>query len=138
MVILRVLKWIVITFTVVVLAAVLYLSFADLNWMKPRIESAVADATGRRLQIGGAFDLDIVPSPAILLEDVSISNADWGSEPMLATIGHVSARLGFRSLSTCCWRPMNRASRTGPWAPQANPRQPNRPIPQATLVAACR
>ena len=98
MAILRILKWIVITITVVVLAAVLYLSFADLSWMKPRIESAVADATGRRLQLAGDFDLDIVPSPSIVLENVSLSNADWGSEPMLATIGHVSARLGFWSL----------------------------------------
>jgi len=98
MAILRVLKWIVITITVVVLAAVLYLSFADLNWMKPRIESAVAEATGRRLQLAGDFDLDIVPSPSIVLENVSLSNADWGSEPMLATVGYVSARLGFWSL----------------------------------------
>jgi uncharacterized protein involved in outer membrane biogenesis len=95
MAILRILKWIVITITLVVLAAVFYLSFADLNWMKPRIESAVADATGRRLQLAGDFDLDIVPSPSIVLEDVSLSNVDWGSEPMLVTIGHVSARLGF-------------------------------------------
>jgi uncharacterized protein involved in outer membrane biogenesis len=98
MAILRVLKWILITFTVVLLAAVLYLSFADLNWMKPRIESAVADATGRRLQLGGDFDVNIVPAPSIVLEDVSLSNADWGSEPMLATIGHVSAGLSFWSL----------------------------------------
>ena len=98
MAILQVLKWILITFTVVLLAAVLYLSFADLNWMKPRIESAVADATGRRLQLGGDFDVNIVPAPSIVLEDVSLSNADWGSEPMLATIGHVSAELSFWSL----------------------------------------
>ena len=98
MAILQVLKWILITFTVVLLAAVLYLSFADLNWMKPRIESAVADATGRRLQLGGDFDINIVPAPSIVLEDVSLSNADWGSEPMLATIGHVSAELSFWSL----------------------------------------
>jgi len=96
--ILRALKWIVITVVVVVVAGVLYLSFADLNWLKPRIESAVADATGRQLKLGGVFDLDIVPSPAIELEDVSLSNAEWGSEPMLATIGYVSARLGFWSL----------------------------------------
>jgi len=98
MAVLRVLKWLAITFMVLVVAGVLYLSFADLNWLKPRIESAVADATGRQLKLGGAFDLDIVPSPALVLEDVSLSNAEWGSEPMLASIGHVSARLGFWSL----------------------------------------
>jgi uncharacterized protein involved in outer membrane biogenesis len=40
-------------------------------------ESAVADSTGPKLQLGGAFDLDIVPSPGIVLEDVSLSNAEW-------------------------------------------------------------
>ena len=94
----RLLKWIGMTFVVAVVAAILYLSFADLNWLKPRIESAVADATGRTLTLGGTFDLDIVPSPAIVLEDVSLSNAEWGSEPKLAKIGHISAKLGLWSL----------------------------------------
>lgn len=92
--ILRLLKWISMTFIVAVVAAILYLSFADLNWLKPHIESAAADATGRTLKLGGTFDIDIVPSPAILLEDVSLSNAEWGSEPELVRIGHISARLG--------------------------------------------
>ena len=96
--ILRLLKWISMTFIVAVVAAILYLSFADLNWLKPHIESAAADATGRTLKLGGTFDIDIVPSPAILLEDVSLSNAEWGSEPELVRIGHISARLGLWSL----------------------------------------
>jgi len=48
--------------------------------------------TGRTLKLGGTFDIDIVPSPAILLEGVSLSNAEWGSEPKLAKIGHISAK----------------------------------------------
>ena len=98
MFILRMLKWVVITFVVLIVAGVLYVSFGDLNWLKPRIESAVADATGRQLKLGGAFDLDIVPSPALVLEDVSLSNAEWGSEAVLASIGLASARLDFWSL----------------------------------------
>jgi uncharacterized protein involved in outer membrane biogenesis len=47
MLIVKILKWIVVTFVLVVIAGVLYLSFADLNWIKPRIESAVAEVTGR-------------------------------------------------------------------------------------------
>lgn len=94
----RLLKWIVITCIVLVVVAVLYLSFADLNWLKPRIESAAAEATGRTLKLDGRFDLDIVPSPTIVLEDVSLSNTEWGSEPELVKIGHLSARLGLWSL----------------------------------------
>jgi uncharacterized protein involved in outer membrane biogenesis len=92
--VLRALARIATTLIILVVAGILYLSFADLTWLKPRIESAVADATGRELKLSGVFDLAIVPSPAIVLEDVSLSNAEWGSAPMLATIGHVSARLG--------------------------------------------
>jgi uncharacterized protein involved in outer membrane biogenesis len=81
MFIVRAFKWIVYIFLLVSTVAVLYLSFADLNWLKPHIESAVAEATGRELKLIGNFDLNIVPSPSISLEDVSFSNADWGSEP---------------------------------------------------------
>lgn len=67
-----------------VVVGVLYLSFADLGWFKPGIESAVAEATGRQLQLGGDFDLDldldldILPAPAIVLENVSLPNAEGG------------------------------------------------------------
>ncbi len=98
MIILNTLKWLAVVVVALVLAAVLYLSFADLGWLKPRIESAVNTATGRQVQLGGAFDLDIVPSPAILLEDVRLSNAAWGSEPTMVNLGHLHARLGFWSL----------------------------------------
>jgi AsmA protein len=98
MLIVKILKWIVVTFVLVVIAGVLYLSFADLNWIKPRIESAVAEVTGRELKMNGNFDLDILPTPSITLEDVTFSNADWGSKPMMANIGHFSTEVGLWSL----------------------------------------
>ena len=55
--VLRVLKTMVIIVILVLVAAVLYLSYGDLNWMKPRIEAAAADATGRTLALNGKFDL---------------------------------------------------------------------------------
>jgi uncharacterized protein involved in outer membrane biogenesis len=98
MLVLKTLMWTAAVLVVLLVSGVLYLSYADLGWLKPRIESAVADATGRQLRLGGDLDLDIVPAPAIVVENVSLSNAGWGSEPMLATIGHASARLDFWSL----------------------------------------
>jgi len=79
-------------------AVVLYLRFADLNWLKPRIETAVADATGRKLKLNGNFALNIVPSPSITLEDVSFANADWGSGPMMVRVNYFSAEVGLWSL----------------------------------------
>ena len=98
MFIVRSLKWILILLILLLLTAAIYLTYADLNWMKPRIESAVADATGRTLKMNGDFDLAIIPSPAVTVEDVSFSNADWGSAPMMAQIGHFSVEVGLWSL----------------------------------------
>ena len=91
--ILRIVAWLLVGVVVLVLAGVCYVSFADLNWLKPRLESIVAGVTGYRLELGGAIDLDIVPAPAVLLEHVVLSNSHWGSQPKLASIGHLTARL---------------------------------------------
>jgi AsmA family protein len=48
--------------------------------------------------MNGNFDLDILPTPSITLEDVTFSNADWGSKPMMANIGHFSTEVGLWSL----------------------------------------
>jgi uncharacterized protein involved in outer membrane biogenesis len=48
--------------------------------------------------MNGNFDLDILPTPSITLEDVTFSNADWGSKPMMANIGHFSTEVGLCSL----------------------------------------
>ena len=98
MFIVHVLKWVVATLALVVIAGVLYINFADLNWIKPRIESAVAEATGRELKVNGIFDLNILPSPSIALEHVTFSNATWGSKPIMAEVGHFSAEVGLWSL----------------------------------------
>ena len=98
MFILRTTKWLLISLIFAFTAVVLYLSFADLNWLKPQIEMAVADATGRQLKLNGNLDINILPSPFITLEDVSFANAGWGSDPMMARVGSFSAEVGLRSL----------------------------------------
>jgi len=98
MFIIRTIKWLLIFLILLAAAVVLYLRFADLNWLKPRIETAVADATGRKLKLNGNFDLNIVPSLSITLEDVSFANADWGSDPMMVQVNYFSAEVGLWSL----------------------------------------
>lgn len=98
MFIIRTIKWLLISLVFLIVGAVLYLSFADLNWLKPRIEIAVADVTGRKLKLNGNFDINIVPSPSISLADASFANADWGSDPMMARVGSLSAEVGLWSL----------------------------------------
>ena len=95
---LRVLKWLVTAVVLAVAAAVLYLAFADLAWLQPRMESAVAEATGREFKIDGRFGLNLLPTTSVVLEDVSFANASWGSQPAMAKIGHFSGEVAPWSL----------------------------------------
>lgn len=94
----RILKMITAVIGVVVVAVVLYLLFADLSKYRPTIENAVAEATGREFRINGTLELDVLPSPSIVMEDVTLTNAEWGSDRLMLKIGHLSARVGLWSL----------------------------------------
>jgi AsmA protein len=93
MLIIRMVKWLAIALVLVVSAGALYLGFADLAWLKPRIESAVAEGTGRELKIEGRFDFNLLPTLSLTMEDVSFANASWGSQPVMVNIGHLSGKV---------------------------------------------
>ncbi len=82
---------------VLVLAA-LYLTLADLSRFRPGIESLVSDALGREFRIDGEFSLELFPVAAISIDDAVLANSDWASEPNMAEIGHLSARVSLWSL----------------------------------------
>jgi len=78
--------------------AVLYLSLADLSRFRPRLEALASDVLGRELRIGGDFDLEVLPRPALVATDVTFANASWGaSEPMLSA-GRLAVEVGLWSL----------------------------------------
>ena len=79
-------------------AAVLYLAFGDLGRHKGRIEALVTERLGRPFAIDGAFELEVLPSIALVAERVRLGNAPWGSQPQMAEVGRVSARIGVWSL----------------------------------------
>jgi hypothetical protein len=90
--------WILGLLVALIAGLLVYLSVADLTWVKQRVETAVSEATGREFRIGGDFQLDVLPEPSVLVEDVTLANADWGSEPDMVRVGHFSARVGLWSL----------------------------------------
>ncbi len=94
----KVVLWILGLLAAVIAGLLVYLSVADLTWVKERVETAVSESTGRDFRIGGDFRLDVLPEPSVLVEDVSLANAEWGSEPEMVRIGHFSARVGLWSL----------------------------------------
>jgi AsmA protein len=94
----KIFKYTVILLAVIVLVCVLVLSVMDFSRFQPEIEAVVQDATGREFSINGDFSVKVLPSPTILVEDVTLSNASWGSEPELLRVGHFSAKIGLWSL----------------------------------------
>jgi AsmA protein len=92
------LKYAAIIVAAILVIGVLLLSVMDFSRFQPDIEAAVQEATGREFRINGDFRVKVLPSPTILAEDISLSNASWGSEPELARIGHFSAKFGLWSL----------------------------------------
>jgi len=68
----------------VIIALIIVVHTYDFNRLKPRIESAVQDATGRELTMAGDIELDFGFAPALVVQQVALQNADWGSEPQMA------------------------------------------------------
>ncbi len=94
----KIVAWILGLLVLLVAGVIAYLSFADLTWVKERIETGVTESTGREFRINGNFELDVLPQPSVVVEDVSLANAEWGSAPSMATVGVFSARLDLWSL----------------------------------------
>ena len=80
------------------LAIVLYLALADRGRHRGLVEDLVARRTNRAFTIGGAFELEVLPSVSVVAEDVRLANAEWGSEPSMVTIGRVATEVSLWSL----------------------------------------
>lgn len=75
-----------------VVAAVAYALF-DGEQYKARLSKRVVDLTGRTLTVNGKAELDLSLPPKIVLNDVRLKNARWGSRPDMARIKRVEIQL---------------------------------------------
>ncbi|WP_028315618.1 AsmA family protein [Desulfatibacillum aliphaticivorans] len=93
----RVIKWtigIIAALVVLCVGGIAYvLSTLDLNQFKADIETNVQNATGRKLNLAGDVELKIGFSPALTVESVSFANAEWGSQPNLASIDRLEVQV---------------------------------------------
>ena len=80
------------------LACILYVSFADLGHHKARIESLVTHYTGRAFVIDGEFRLRVFPTLTLIVERARFANAGWGSKPQMVEVGHLEAQIDTWSL----------------------------------------
>ncbi|HEM47146.1 MAG TPA: AsmA family protein, partial [Alphaproteobacteria bacterium] len=76
-----------------VVGAVAVLMSTDFNQYKPRIAEEVKAATGRDLAIAGDLALKVSLSPAVTVEGVTLSNADWGSRPEMVSVERFEAEV---------------------------------------------
>ncbi len=79
------------------LVVTVYVIFAsyDYNTLKPEISSAFQNATGKELTLGGDVSLKIGLTPTLIVRDVTIQNAPWGSRPELAMIKRLEIKVRF-------------------------------------------
>ena len=73
---------------------VVYLLNLDFNQYKPEIAQAAKSATGRDLSINGDLSLALSLNPSIVVEGVTLANAQWGSKPQMLTVKRFEGQVG--------------------------------------------
>lgn len=84
----KILKIAVAAVVVIVAGIFIVLATVDVSQYKGMIESQAKAATGRDVSIGD-IDLAVSLSPAIVLTDVKMANAAWGSRPEMLVLPRV-------------------------------------------------
>jgi len=88
-----ILKLLLVLVVLVIGGAAVFIATLDVNQYKDRIAGALADATGREVTLAGPIDLSLGLSPALVVEDVTIGNAEWASDPHMADVGRLEAQV---------------------------------------------
>jgi AsmA family protein len=83
----------VLVIVVLVSVALVIVARYDYDKLKPQIENAFKESTGRALVLRGKLDLHIGLSPTLVVNDASIGNASWGSRPGLAEIKRLEVQV---------------------------------------------
>ena len=83
----------VLTIVILIAAVYAYLKTYDYNKLKPLVARMVEDATGRKLSLGGDVNLEIGFVPALVVTNVALANASWGSQPQMIEIEKLQVRV---------------------------------------------
>ncbi len=90
-------KWVLAGLILLVVGAIavgwVIITHYDYNRLKPQIENALREATGRELTLRGNLDLKIGLTPALVVHSAALQNAPWGSRPQMAEIERLEVRL---------------------------------------------
>lgn len=81
-----------------IIALVAVVKSIDVNDYRGVLTNAAKAATGRDLTIRGKLSLRLSLTPALIAEDVSLSNAAWGSRPDMIHVQRLRADIGLLPL----------------------------------------
>lgn len=76
----------------------IYIANLDANEYRGVIEQAAKDATGRDLTIAGDMDFAVSFTPALVVEDVALSNAEWASAEKMVRLKRLEVQVGLLPL----------------------------------------
>lgn len=82
----------------VLLAGIGILVFQDHSEYQRQVAEAFRLMTGRALVVEGDIRMRIGLNPTLIMEDVSLANAKWGSKPHMASFRHFEASFDLMSL----------------------------------------
>ncbi|MEM7072236.1 MAG: AsmA family protein, partial [Pseudomonadota bacterium] len=83
---------------VVLVGAVVFLKTINLESWREEIKDFVATRTGRELHIMGPMEFQFGLTTRLRLQDVSLSNASWSSEPVMFEMGRFDLVLDWRQI----------------------------------------
>lgn len=95
----RVLVGTAIAIVVLFVGVFVTLSLVDWNKYVSLAAAEVKAATGRELKVAGNVEIGLLP-PRLIVENVSLANASWGSRPQMITAKHVEVRAALLPLLT--------------------------------------
>ena len=96
--IVRVFLWILATVVILTAGAYAYLRNADLSVYEHQIEGFLSDAIGHKIDFDGLFELHFGNVTELTAEDVKLSNLEWKTEPVIASVGYFSVKIRLWSL----------------------------------------
>jgi hypothetical protein len=91
-------RWIFLAAAALAAAVAAMVFTVDTDQVRWLIVQQVESASGRALQIKGKIGLKVSLTPSILLNDVTLANAPWGSRPDMARIRRIEAQIALRPL----------------------------------------
>ncbi len=83
---------------IILSAGVVFVPFNNLDSFKGTIERIVTSSLGRIVQIEGPIAIKLFPNPNVILNEVSIANAEWGSQPTMLQLGHIGVSVDLWSV----------------------------------------